>query len=417
MKKQYVRLSFLIALTTIVVGCSIPAPPPIEPSVTGIIEELVELTPTPSQTNAPSRTPAPTPSQTITPSNTPTPSPTPSPTADLSSNLLVEISGALQYNRKGWKEDLPLSFGTWLQEDDLVIAARNSQGLVVCKDLMPVTVDPGQNGPLPCSRSIETILFRNGLPVVAPRRLGEPLIVSIPYILTPRYTFIQDPHPLLSWNPSEKGKTSYSVVLKLETIVWQVETTSTELRYPENAPPLVPGIPYYLRVKDSQGNSSEEEQTDIDRSFILLEPDKIEQVNFLINKVHELNLNTKATLLLEADVFASQGLRADAIDRLRKLIPLDSSPAVNLRLADLYRIIGLFTESQKFYENAALGYHRIGDLYGEAHALLGSGLSHMGDQKDAEARTKFEESLVLFQSLGDQENTKWLNRILEDIQN
>ncbi len=83
----------------------------------------------------------------------PQPPPTPTPTPGLSRHLLVEVMGDLSHKRPGWGEYLPLSFGTALDRDDLLRAAPDAHGLVVCADLEPFQIPGDYLGGLPCRRS------------------------------------------------------------------------------------------------------------------------------------------------------------------------------------------------------------------------------------------------------------------------
>jgi hypothetical protein len=336
--------------------------------------------------------------------------PTPTPAPDLGLHLLVETKGDFHHKRPGWVEYLPLSFGTRLDRDDLLRAAPNAEGLIVCADLSLTHVSPDYHSGLPCPRATP-VLIRDGSPVLGPRR-DKPLDHLIPYILSPRHTFIHTPYPLLRWHPSGTGTVTYTVRVWGGTLDWQVETTVTELLYPDDAPPLEPGVPYHLTVVDDNGRSSAEEQTALDLSLALLPPEKVAAVKALVTQAQELGLAERATLLLETEIYAAHGLRADAIALLEKLGVREDAPAIPRRLGDLYLEVGLYVEARGAYEQALIGYRALGDKAGEAHALVGLGLAYRGNDDDVTARKHLEQALSIYQAIGDTEGTKWVEDVL-----
>ena len=143
-------------------------------------------------------------------------------TPDLGLHLLVDLKGDLSYKYPGWKEYLPLSFGTALNRGALLQAAPTAEGLVVCADLSLAPVPPGYDGGLPCPQA-KPLLMRQGNPVVGPRR-SMPSDFSIPYVLSPRNTWIQTARPMLRWHPSGTGPITYTIRVWGGEVEWQEET-------------------------------------------------------------------------------------------------------------------------------------------------------------------------------------------------
>lgn len=299
------------------------------------------------------------------------PTPTHAPPPDLSLHLLVETVGDLRHKPPGSQEYLPLSFGIALDGDDLLRAASDAQGLVVCADLSLASVPPGYHGGLPCPQAVPILKRGKGV-MVAPQRGKAPSFV--PYILSPRRTFILTGLPLVRWYPSDAA--SYTVRVWGKDLDWQTESTTTELHYPEDAPPLKPGVSYHLTVTDANGRSSDEEGTALDLSFALLPPEEVAAVQTLIAQAQGLNLNERGTRLLEAEIYAAHGLRADGIALLKELATGEDAPTIHRRLGDLYLEVGLYTEAQEAYEQALIVFRALGDRSGEAASLAGLGLAH-----------------------------------------
>lgn len=359
----------------------------------------------------------------------PPPPPTPTPAPDLCLYLLVEVEGDLSHKRPGWKEYLPLSFGTCLNRKDLLRAAPDAHGLIVCPDLALVEMAGDDWGGLPHLEATRVltrgesivlpppaapVLFRGESLVVGPQRV-TPLAFSIPYILSPRHTFIQTDRPLLRWHPFGTGVVTYTVRVWGGALDWRARIAATELRYPEEAPPLEPGVPYHLTVTDADGRSSDEERTALDLSFILLSPEEIATIQKLVARVQELDLNERATHLLKVEIYAAHGLQADAIALLEELAPVEDAPTVHRRMGDLYLEIGLYTEAQKSYEQALAGYRTLGQKDGEAHVLAGLGLGYRGDRDDATARDYLELARDLYRVLGDADGVTRVENVLDEM--
>lgn len=339
--------------------------------------------------------------------------PTLTATPSLSRHLLIEVTGNLNHKRTGWKEYLPLSFGVSLDQDDLLQAAGDAKGLIVCADLSLARIPSGYHGGVPCPQT-QPILVRGDSLVVEPRR-NTLLTSSIPYIISPRYTFIQTPQPAFKWHPSNSGNITYAVQIQGKDLIWSMEVTTTELVYPISAPALVPDTPYRLTVVGNNGHSSTEEQTAVDLSFVLLSPDKVTTTRELAGRIQGIGLNQQAVYFTLAEIYATQGLRADAIALLEKMAFQSNAPAVDHRLADLYREVGLYIEAQVAYEQALHSYQTLGDTAGEAATLAGLGIVCRASGDDAAAQDRLMQALKLYQTIGDAKGISWVETVLAEI--
>jgi hypothetical protein len=340
----------------------------------------------------------------------PSPAPTSTSPSTLGQHLVVELEGKLGYKRPGWKEYVPLSFGTALSRGDLLQAEPNSEGVIVCADLSVTSLAAGYLGGLPCPEDLP-ILTRGESLVVAPRRdLATPS--AVPYLLSPRRTFIRTGSPLIRWAATDAGTTSYAVRLWGGDLEWETTTETTEVRYPKDAPPLRPGTAYQITVTDSSGRSSDSERATMDLSFALLAPEETAQIEALVAQVQGLGLGERATRLLEAEVYAAHQLRADAIAILEDLSVEGNVPSVHQRLGGLYLEMGLYTEAEAAYEEALAGYRSMGDRAGEASALMGMGIARQGDRDESTARDNLAQARDLYSSLGDVEGAGRANEAL-----
>jgi tetratricopeptide (TPR) repeat protein len=175
------------------------------------------------------------------------------------------------------------------------------------------------------------------------------------------------------------------------------------LRYPDDAPSLQPGTPYYVVVTDGNGRSSEEEKdaSALDLSFVLMGDAEIADLNSLLAQVNGLAINDLAKALLISEIYHARSLRTDAIAQLQSTMPTVMSPAVQQRLADLYLAVGLYLEAEQAFNDAVDAYRTLGDIAGEAYSLAGLGLARRGLLQDGAAIQDLETAAALYQQLND----------------
>ncbi|MBI1297404.1 hypothetical protein GC175_20885 [bacterium] len=337
------------------------------------------------------------------PPTTPTPAPTVATAQDQGIHVLIDVQGKVTRTRPGWTQELPLSLATMLSRADLLRADTDATGVVVCADLKTVAPIPGGYlGAAPCPQTAPLVTLRGDAVVVRPLRQTPEVLAVIPYVLAPRRSFIVDDRPLLRWHDSTPGAI-YSVRVWGDTLNWETTTTATELRFPDDAPSLQPGTPYYVAVTDGNGRTSEEEKdaSALDLSFVLMGDAEIADVNSLLSQVSGLAINDLAKALLISEIYHARSLRTDAIAQLQGITPAIMSPAVQQRLADLYLAVGLYLEAEQAFNDAVDAYRNLGDIAGEAYSLAGRGMAQRGLIQDGAAIQDLEAAAALYQRLND----------------
>lgn len=329
----------------------------------------------------------------------------------LGQNLLVEASGSLAYKHPGWRDYSPLTFGMSLVRGDLLQVPSDGEGLLVCADLSLVPLEPGYLGGVPCSEENQ-ILKRGDSLVLAPQR-GASASDSIPVLLQPRHTLVREPNPLIRWTPTPSAG-EYTIRVWGGDLDWRVQTTSTELRYPPEAPELVPGTTYRVTITDDSGRSSDDEATALDLGFVLLPPDEVSDIDTLERQAEALGLAPEASRLVEAEILVTRGLRAEAIAVLDELAT-GEAPSLFQRLGTLYLEVGLYSESGQCFEKALAGFRSLGMPAWEAAALAGLGQAQRGDGNGGEARTSLEMARQIYRDLGDDEGLGHVEKLLEDL--
>ena len=136
-------------------------------------------------------------------------------------------------------------------------------------------------------------------------------------MLSPRKTRILSSHPLLRWS-AVPGAGVYKVSVRGPNLTWSADVTGTsEIAYPDGAPALQPGVTYKLSV--AAGNRSSDEESAAGLGFTLLKPDEAQAVKDGEARIRALGLSDAATRLLLANLYAGQGLTAEATNQLENV--------------------------------------------------------------------------------------------------
>jgi len=220
-------------------------------------------------------------------------------------------------------------------------------------------------------------------------------------ILAPRRTRVLDGYPVLRWT-AVPGVSAYKVsVLKSSGDTWEYPTavTTTNLSYPPDAPPLVPGIDYKLIV-EAGGHSSEEEGMP-GLGFSVLTTDELRQVQDTQQQIRHLALPQTSTGVLLAYLYAGQELNAAAIDQLTVLLQTIPTPPVAQLLADLYLKIGLSSQAEDSYLQAVDLSKKAQDTEGQAIAHRALGRIYEARGNATAARQELQLALDNYRQLGD----------------
>jgi len=324
-------------------------------------------------------------------------------------NFLVDVEGIVELKRQGWTDYVPVTFGTCLQWGDLVRVGSTAPAVIVCADLSVQPLTSGYFGGLPCPHTTP-VLVREEVPILSPRSSALPLY---PLILSPRATALLDPHPLFRWSPVTDVVT-YTVTVRGRGLSWQIQTQQTEIQYPTSAPSLQADSDGYVLVVEANDHSSEDEGGAF-RGFTLLNDAAVQQVRNYERQIANLGASDAAHRYLTAQMYASYGLRADAIVELEKLVPEIGTPAVWNELAEQYLTVGLYDQAADSYAAALSLAESAGDLLSQAQAELGFARAYRGLNDVARALPHTKRSLELFQSLGDEVGLTCSSELLKEL--
>ena len=238
---------------------------------------------------------------------------------------------------------------------------------------------------------------------------------QIPYILYPRMTYLFDDQPTFRWNKVE-GATNYTVrLLRRGRLKWETEVSSTEVIYPNDAPPLNRGVKYLVTVEADNGSSSLQDDGGI-LGFELLREYKIPNIESEVAKISQLEDRTeeKRTLTL-AKFYRRENLNSKAIATLEELVEQGSeTPLVFRTLGELYTEAGLNLLAEARYERASELFASTSDRYALTATQDSLARVKLMLGKEQEARELSAQVIVAYRELGDELNATGLEQLLAE---
>lgn len=274
---------------------------------------------------------------------------------------IISVRGQVQLRRQDWSDYHPTAVGAELCLGDLLLPAKGAQIVVQCADPSQNlwTVPNGQpsgaaRGCRPPKEPIHTITKP-----IAPTR--EPLAHRIPYIISPKKTWLLNTKPTLRWI-AVPGATSYVVRVSGPGVNWNTEVKTASVVYP-GKPPLKSGEGYLLTVSADNGEAPAR------AIFGLLDGNKAQRVRAAAERIAKQNLDKDAKTLALAELYIGQGLIAEVPELLEALVAKRTKTAVVYYiLGGLYAQVELFHQAQKSYLQAVDLATTAKDIEGQAAA-------------------------------------------------
>ncbi|NER23452.1 MAG: tetratricopeptide repeat protein [Symploca sp. SIO1C2] len=237
-------------------------------------------------------------------------------------------------------------------------------------------------------------------------------IANIPYILSPRSTYLLDNQPLLRWYAVD-GATSYRVRVKREDgeLLWETEVKDvTEVRY--GGEPLESDVDYTVIVNTDTGASSLEEELE-GGGFEILSAEEQEEIQAAASKLTQ-SLTGAEQVLALGEFYQQNGLFAEAIALLESLVEENNQiPAAYQQLGELYQYI-------RFPPLAAENYLKAIALT-EDTATIAQLQEKLGGvyrilQQPDKAIDWLEQAEASYQTLGNSQKVREIQRQIEQIQ-
>jgi tetratricopeptide (TPR) repeat protein len=165
----------------------------------------------------------------------------------------------------------------------------------------------------------------------------------------PRRTKLLSPYPTVQWSPIV-GVDAYAVAIRGSQFFWAIRHSGTQFVYPASAPPLRPGVDYKLIVQAGDRSSSEEPGVGL--GFSILDGKERAGVEKEQQRIESLGLPDGTAQFLIASLYAANGLRAEAIQRLEVISTQLKVAAVPRLMGDLYMEVGLIRQAEASYLKA-----------------------------------------------------------------
>ncbi len=348
---------------------------------------------------------------------------------DQVTGCIASVKGKVTIKFKGANRYAPAQPGTPFRQGDLLQVAEASQAVIFCPDKSKHEMSRGFH-PLPCRPSSNGIALSYQGSDVMPTR-GEMKDTGIPRIVSPRNAKLLNARPTIRWMPLADAN-RYVVIVRSLNELWRKEVRINpdkqvssankkpalkplSLAYPNDAPSLTFGEDYFLSVIANGRSSDEEQQPNL--GFSLLPPEQAKQVRKEEKNIRALGLPGQSTQFIIAQLYATYGLNAEAIEVLDVLTRSTNISVVWGVLGDRYREIGLNRMAENCYDAAvrlaqqskepegeALARYALGRLYAEA----------FDNKEDSLQQLKIAKSL--YQQLGDAQLVKQIESLVSDLQ-
>jgi tetratricopeptide (TPR) repeat protein len=220
-------------------------------------------------------------------------------------------------------------------------------------------------------------------------------------------------HPILKWTPVQ-GATRYLVIIRGESFYWRTVVSGTELVYPDSAPRLQPDHNYKLIVEINDRSSSDEPGLGL--GFSLLSSKEKEPIQQEEEQIEKLGLPDEPTEYLIAHLYGANGLYAEAIDRLERIVQQFKAAAAERLLGNLYMKISLPRQAESHYLKSLALSRAEQDEDGEMlerRALAYIYRETLGNEEAASQQ--LQAVLDLARKLGDEQTTEEVQKQLKDL--
>jgi hypothetical protein len=318
-------------------------------------------------------------------------------------NFLIAREGNISLKRAEWIKSVPVFFGATISTgDELVADTKTARAIIACADMSVRNVTDFPSG-LPCEAQGPVLTYKDSR--VAPARNAATSSISV---VSPRSTYVLDPHPTIRWTPLA-GIDIYHLTVRGPGLNWSIDVRGrTELTYPQAAPALSANVPYKVTV--SAGGHSSDEDKAPNLGFSVLSPGQADRVRTSEEKLRSLNLPHDTALLLLAALYAGNELNGGAIEMLESA-RATKEPVLLLRLADLLLRVQRIDDVVELYQEAADIAVARGDLESEAIAneQLGS-VYGLARGNAGRALTHIDRAIAIYQSLGDEKHLDQLKQ-------
>lgn len=331
-------------------------------------------------------------------------------------NRVIEARGAAQVKAATATNYRSLATGTIVRQGDILFPSDAARVTVLCADSRIWQVPPGV--PSGVSNGCPKASLARTRRILTPNLGGQD--ETIPYILSPRFTYLRDHTPSFRWHPVPGAK-SYTVRLLAANLgeLWQVQTQGTELTYPKDVKPLEWGVGYLLTV-EAEGGKSSLADGGWNLGFKLLDDRNTRKVEQEIASLEaSANLSPAAKAIALAEIYRNSYLVSEAIALLQDTIDKGQVSDPNQRgliyvqLGELQAETGLNLLAEANLTQAADLFRQSQNQQGLANAQAGLSVVQLLLGKNPESEQAAQQTRATYQALGDAENSREFEEILQ----
>ena len=337
--------------------------------------------------------------------------PTPSLSESSGIHTIVAVKGNVTVNKKQWTTPQPASVGLTLHGEDNLTVSPNASVKVYCSNLKQWEVKKGNHQVsigCPPGQTVLKLPNRNNEEFRKDGKTEEAL-AKLPYLITPRNSFILTNTPQLRWNKVSDA-TSYTVTI--DGVNWKQEVNNTEIVYSSETP-LQAERRYRVTIKTDNGASS---PSDPPATFeILAEPTK-KTVLEAVETIKQQPLSPAEKGLILAQLYRGYGLYADAVEVLEELVTQGSQQvSVYQLLGDTYLDTGLPQLAKKPYQKALELANSTENLSRQGNIQTGLGKAYAKLGEEEKAVQLLEKATRIYAELGDEKLSQELNETIDSI--
>ncbi|WP_437173497.1 tetratricopeptide repeat protein [Crocosphaera sp.] len=325
-------------------------------------------------------------------------------------HIVLEVKGNVTIQKKQWKKPTIPSIGLTLTSDDKIKVEGDSFLKIYCSNTEIWEVKSGQytvSDGCDSGQPVIPIPNSNNSDVRSPR-LTEETLINLPYLISPRETYIITERPLLRWN-AVPGVTNYTV--KIDGVNWQTQTNKTEIIYP-GQPPLQEGWRYRITIETNNGISSTSEAK---VGFKRLDSQSQKKVLETVELIQQQSLSSEEKGLILAKLYRGYGLHLDAVNVLEELIKKENQSVFLYQLiGDTYLDMKLPQLSLQPYKNGLILATETDNLTVKSAIQKGLGTAYYCLGNDHKAEQWLNQAKTNYEKLGDTPSVQELDKIIQE---
>lgn len=342
--------------------------------------------------------------------------------------IVANMTGKVEIRRHNDDRIQPAAFGLNLFMEDAVLTYEQAAAFVLCNNGLLLKVDAEQVLVVHCQEtgdnqtlgrldprlSTQLIQTSEGISITlapADTRASRADIGQVPILVEPRNTAITETRPTWRWAdvPGVKGYLLI-IVNAITGERWQIETTATELTYPDNAPPLTHDTTYLTQLSLVGTN----ERPDESFFFILNEADQKDVIT-AVKAIQALPVDPVTKSFLSARTYQYWQLWGAAITQLEAIPGASARPELKQQLGDLYFQVGLYSKAEINYQAALTSVQSANNQTIQAEALVGLGRVADVYGEVETAINHFQAAETLYQTIGDMARAEAVTEVLAKL--